>query len=316
MKRAAQGIAAGPGINRPRIDRYPLGINRPRADRLDTGGGTSLGSARARTRVLRAAILSAFAGVARDGVRPGSTEFDRIGGGLMRPRAERLGSGGRTTLGPTRALAVSTLALFITDARPLHLDARPLRLDARFRDSRDPEALGGQHPLRAIRHRRIARHGRRGALLEPAGDRRRSLEADRLPDSRLHMDPGCPDRRRRHPRDRGTAGTGAGPGALLFFDSDLDPLFDPVERNEALVGVETPPLRIKFGVNYIGSLGPVAQLIYGSNSGDAQHSFKWIRVRRRIPWASASSCESLWIRLRRRNPSVPPGRQILWICLR
>jgi hypothetical protein len=41
--------------------------------------------------------------------------------------------------------------------------------------------------------------------------------------------------------------------ALLFFDSDLDPLFDPVERNEALVGVETPPLRIKFGVNYIGS---------------------------------------------------------------
>jgi hypothetical protein len=40
---------------------------------------------------------------------------------------------------------------------------------------------------------------------------------------------------------------------LLFFDADLDPLFGPIERNEALVDVETPPLNIKFGVNYIAS---------------------------------------------------------------
>jgi hypothetical protein len=40
---------------------------------------------------------------------------------------------------------------------------------------------------------------------------------------------------------------------LLFFEADLDPLFDPVERNEALVDLETPPLKIKFGVNYVAS---------------------------------------------------------------
>lgn len=43
---------------------------------------------------------------------------------------------------------------------------------------------------------------------------------------------------------------------LLFFDADLDPLFDPVERNEALLDRETPPLRIKFGVNYVASPSP------------------------------------------------------------
>jgi hypothetical protein len=42
---------------------------------------------------------------------------------------------------------------------------------------------------------------------------------------------------------------------LLFFDADLDPLFGPVERNDALVDLETPPLNIKFGVNYVGSSG-------------------------------------------------------------
>jgi len=42
---------------------------------------------------------------------------------------------------------------------------------------------------------------------------------------------------------------------LLFFDADLDPLFSPVERNDALVDLETPPLNIKFGVNYVGSPG-------------------------------------------------------------
>jgi hypothetical protein len=45
---------------------------------------------------------------------------------------------------------------------------------------------------------------------------------------------------------------------LLFFDADLDPLFDPVERNEALVDLETSPLRIKFGVNYVASPSPAS----------------------------------------------------------
>ena len=40
---------------------------------------------------------------------------------------------------------------------------------------------------------------------------------------------------------------------LLFFDADLDPLYDPAERNDALVEVQTPSLNIKFGVNYIAS---------------------------------------------------------------
>lgn len=37
---------------------------------------------------------------------------------------------------------------------------------------------------------------------------------------------------------------------LVFLEADLDPLFDPVERGEALVDVETPVLNIKFGMNY------------------------------------------------------------------
>ena len=40
---------------------------------------------------------------------------------------------------------------------------------------------------------------------------------------------------------------------LVFFDADLDPLFGPVERNEALVDLETAPFDIKFGVNYVAS---------------------------------------------------------------
>ncbi len=38
---------------------------------------------------------------------------------------------------------------------------------------------------------------------------------------------------------------------LLFFDADLDPLYHPVERGDALVDVETKVLNVKFGVNYI-----------------------------------------------------------------
>ena len=39
--------------------------------------------------------------------------------------------------------------------------------------------------------------------------------------------------------------------ALLFFDADLDPLYDPVERGDALVDLETKLLNVKFGVNYV-----------------------------------------------------------------
>ena len=38
--------------------------------------------------------------------------------------------------------------------------------------------------------------------------------------------------------------------ALLFFEKDLDPLFDPAERGEALLDADTPPLRFKIGVDY------------------------------------------------------------------
>ena len=48
---------------------------------------------------------------------------------------------------------------------------------------------------------------------------------------------------------------------LLFFEADLDPLFDPVERNEALVDRETLPLRIKFGVNYVASPSPASSSV-------------------------------------------------------
>jgi hypothetical protein len=37
---------------------------------------------------------------------------------------------------------------------------------------------------------------------------------------------------------------------LVFFEADLDPQYAPVERGEALVDLETPPLNVKFGMNY------------------------------------------------------------------
>jgi hypothetical protein len=38
---------------------------------------------------------------------------------------------------------------------------------------------------------------------------------------------------------------------LLFFEADLDPLFAPPEKADALVDKETPILNVKFGVNYV-----------------------------------------------------------------
>jgi hypothetical protein len=37
---------------------------------------------------------------------------------------------------------------------------------------------------------------------------------------------------------------------LVFFEADLDPLFAPPYRGQALIDVDTPPLHIKFGVDY------------------------------------------------------------------
>lgn len=37
---------------------------------------------------------------------------------------------------------------------------------------------------------------------------------------------------------------------LYFFEADLDPLFPPVDRADAWVDYDTPPLYVKFGVNY------------------------------------------------------------------
>jgi hypothetical protein len=37
---------------------------------------------------------------------------------------------------------------------------------------------------------------------------------------------------------------------LLFFETDLDPLFDPADENEALVDFENPVYDLRFGVSY------------------------------------------------------------------
>jgi hypothetical protein len=37
---------------------------------------------------------------------------------------------------------------------------------------------------------------------------------------------------------------------LFFFEADLDPLFTPAEKAQALVDYDTPPLHVKFGVTY------------------------------------------------------------------
>jgi hypothetical protein len=38
---------------------------------------------------------------------------------------------------------------------------------------------------------------------------------------------------------------------LLPFEADLDPIFAPAEKADALVDVDTPVLTVKFGVNYV-----------------------------------------------------------------
>ena len=40
---------------------------------------------------------------------------------------------------------------------------------------------------------------------------------------------------------------------LLFFDTDLDPLYDPVENSDGLVDYDTRFMRFKFGIDYTGA---------------------------------------------------------------
>jgi len=41
------------------------------------------------------------------------------------------------------------------------------------------------------------------------------------------------------------------PGLVLLpFEADMAPLFSPSEKGNALVDIETPPLKVKFGVDY------------------------------------------------------------------
>ena len=40
---------------------------------------------------------------------------------------------------------------------------------------------------------------------------------------------------------------------LLFFDTDLDPLYDPVENGEGMVDYDTRFMNFKFGIDYTGA---------------------------------------------------------------
>jgi hypothetical protein len=156
----------------------------------------------------------------------------------MRPQADRFGTGGRTTLGPARALALLAATLVVFAPTPASATPETLKrsagniLFAPFDIATSPITAGkalykNMQEVDDARWKRIVfpipgyvwllgvQIGG-GAIREIAG--------------LLELVPGL---------------------GLLFFEPDLDPLFDPVERNEALVDVETPPLNIKFGVNYV-----------------------------------------------------------------
>jgi hypothetical protein len=38
---------------------------------------------------------------------------------------------------------------------------------------------------------------------------------------------------------------------LFFFRADLDPIYAPIERGNALIDTDTPVVRVKFGVDYM-----------------------------------------------------------------
>ena len=163
----------------------------------------------------------------------------------MRPWAVRFAPGGRTTLGSTRAFVIATLAFVATalalfGSTPAAATPETLKrsvgniLFAPFDIAASPVTAGRAlyTNLREVDDSRWVRivfpipgyvwilgvQIGGGAIREIAG--------------LLELVPGL---------------------GLLFFDADLDPLYDLVERNDALLDLETPPLNIKFGVNYVAS---------------------------------------------------------------
>jgi hypothetical protein len=170
----------------------------------------------------------------------------------MRPRAQQLDTGGRTTLGSSRGLARPIPGLFIP---ALALFAAALSLFASTPAAATPETL--KRSLGNI-------------LFAPIDIAASPVTAGKALYTNLRE---IDDARWKRivfpiPGYVWILGVQIGGGAireiagllelvpglgLLFFDADLDPLFDPAERNEALMDVDTPPLSIKFGVNYIAS---------------------------------------------------------------
>jgi hypothetical protein len=170
----------------------------------------------------------------------------------MRPWAVQIAAGGRTTLGSTRARAASILAL-ATSA--LTLFASTLALFASTPASATPETLKRSVGNIAFAPFDIAASPVTAGVALYTNLR----EIDDSSWVRIVFP---------IPGYVWILGVQIGGGAireiagllelvpglgLLFFDADLDPLYDLVERNDALVDLETPPLNIKFGVNYVAS---------------------------------------------------------------
>jgi len=163
----------------------------------------------------------------------------------MKSRADRLDPGGRSTLGSARALFIPALALF----------AAALSLFASTPAAATPETL---------------KRSLGNVLFAPLDIAASPVTAGKALYTNLRE---IDDARWKRivfpiPGYAWILGVQIGGGAireiagllelvpglgLLFFDADLDPLFDPAERNEALMDMDTPPLNIKFGVNYIAS---------------------------------------------------------------
>ena len=156
----------------------------------------------------------------------------------MKPRADRLEPGGRSTLGSALTLFAAALSLFASTPAaatpetlkrsvgnalfaPLDIAASPVTagkaLYTNLREIDDARWKRIVFPIPGYAWILGVQIGG-GAIREIAG--------------LLELVPGL---------------------GLFFFDADLHPLFDPAERNEALVDVETPALKFKFGVNYIAS---------------------------------------------------------------
>jgi len=175
-----------------------------------------------------------------------------VGPGINRPRAERLDTGARPTLGSPRMFALSTRR---RSSSALTLIVAMLALVASTPASATPETL---------------KRSLGNVLFAPLDIAASPVTAGKALYTNLRE---IDDARWKRivfpiPGYLWILGVQIGGGAireiagllelvpglgLLFFDADLDPLFGPVERSDALVDLETPPLNIKFGVNYIAS---------------------------------------------------------------